>query len=150
MRHLYNGSEAEEEDSEISNGDSVGFRRYANKPKDGPKLWKWADAQEELIRQYKESGMEFTPDDVPIGSGSLVEQYRAVRGILYDHYFPLTKNGQGERKERDATKSRSEARLVRQAKNAMKSAAIANATAGISNNAASGAITPHSFPQGTY
>ncbi|KAH6998289.1 hypothetical protein BKA56DRAFT_22019 [Ilyonectria sp. MPI-CAGE-AT-0026] len=108
QQHLYDRSDAEDDDPEITNGDTVGFKRYANKPKDGPKLWKWADALGELNRQYKESGMEFTSDDVPPGTGPLVEQYRAVRGVLYDHYFPLAKNGQGERKERNTTKSRSE------------------------------------------
>lgn len=130
MQHLYDRSDAEDDDPEITNGDTVGFRRYANKPKDGPKLWKWADAHEELTRQYKESGMEFTSDDVPVGSGRLVEQYRAVRGVLYDHYFPLSKNGQGERIERNTAKGRSEVRFVRQAKEAMKSAAIAKCDGG--------------------
>ncbi|KAH8737493.1 hypothetical protein BGZ61DRAFT_525610 [Ilyonectria robusta] len=130
MQHLYDRSDAEDDDPEITNGDTVGFRRYANKPKDGPKLWKWADAHEELTRQYKESGMEFTSDDVPVGSGRLVEQYRAVRGVLYDHYFPLSKNGQGERIERNTAKGRPEVRFVRQAKEAMKSAAIAKCDGG--------------------
>lgn len=106
LRHLYDGSDAEDDDSEITYGDTVGLRRYANKPKDGPKLWKWADALGELNRQYKESGLVFTSEVEPSGSSPLVEQYQAVHSVLYDHYFPLEKNG--ERKERNTTNGRSE------------------------------------------
>lgn len=73
--------------SDVGNGDTCGFKRYANKPKGGPKIWKWEDAEAEPIFEFKDNGLEFTSDNEPVGESPHVELYRETLNVEFFNFF---------------------------------------------------------------
>ncbi|KAK7413453.1 hypothetical protein QQX98_007678 [Neonectria punicea] len=102
-----------------------GCVRFAKKEDGSKKKWDYESAMKSLLHEFRWNGLKMCDEGIITEEKQpLSELYTATARVLLDHFYPESPET-GRRKLRDDSKDTSEAVFIRQARDAIRNAAIA-------------------------